>query len=91
MALLADGGFVGAAPLPSLPAAYGNRVSSTNTSYFAPTFLITVQPPGNKETDVKMVDSLRSELDTLLENKMADFAANEQRSGGMLNQKSRWG
>ncbi len=60
-----------------------NNVSNV----FSPTIPITVQASGNKETDQAMVERLSAEMDTILENKMVEFAGREQRSGGMLNGK----
>jgi len=63
------------------------RSVSNVSNVFSPTVPITVQASGNKETDDKMVDRLQAEIDTLMENKMVEFASKEQRSGGMLNRK----
>ncbi|NKM86341.1 hypothetical protein GFL54_18950 [Rhizobium laguerreae] len=58
-----------------------NQVSS----YFAPTIPITVQASGNEQTDKKMQQRLSAEMNTLLENKMAEFVQKQQRPGNMLN------
>lgn len=67
----------------------GGAARSVNniSNVFSPTIPITVQASGNKETDQAMVERLSGEMDTLLENKMVDFAQREQRSGGMLSAK----
>jgi len=53
------------------------------SNVFLLTIPISVQASGNKKTDQAMIDRLH----TILENKMVEFAAKEQRSGGMLNGK----
>lgn len=67
--------------------AKGRKGGAASQNVFAPTIPITVQASGNQETDAKMREALQAELDTLLENKMAEFTQREQRPGAMLNKK----
>lgn len=67
----------------------GSIRATTNqvSNVFSPTIPITVQASGNKETDEAMTKRLSAELDTMLENKMTEFVAKNQRPGAMLNKK----
>lgn len=67
-------------------AGVGRNVNNV-TNTFAPTIPITVQASGNKETDEAIQERLMKEMDTLLENKMTEFVAKNQRPGGMHNRK----
>jgi hypothetical protein len=58
---------------------------ASQTTYFAPTIPITVQASGNEQTDKKMQQRLGAEMNTLLDNKMAEFVQKQQRPGNMLN------
>ncbi|KQS64511.1 hypothetical protein ASG39_11185 [Rhizobium sp. Leaf371] len=65
----------------------GSRSVNQVSNVFSPTIPITVQASGNKETDAALSDRMANELDTLLDTKMNEFVAKQQRSGGTLNGK----
>ncbi len=68
----------------------GSIRATTNqiSNVFNPTIPITVQASGNKETDAAMADRLAKEMDTVLDNKMVEFVAKQQRPGAMMGKRS---
>ena len=63
-----------------------HQVSNISNA-LSPTIQMTVQASRNTDTEAALAIRTSSEMDTLLENKMVEFAAKEQQSGGMLNGK----
>jgi LAS superfamily LD-carboxypeptidase LdcB len=68
----------------------GSIRATTNqvSNVFSPTIPITVQASGNKEADAAMAERLSAEMDTLLENKMTEFVAKQQRPGAMMGKRN---